>query len=109
MKVDKPWGHEIIWANSEKITGKVLHIKKGHRLSLQYHEKKEEGIDIVASVIVKCESYNFYIKCIDTCNKSDISEIYDTKLYWFDDKDNNLPHENPQWNEIKLELQVEDN
>lgn len=48
QRVDKPWGHEIIWANSEKITGKVLHIKKGHRLSLQYHEKKEEAVYVMS-------------------------------------------------------------
>ena len=45
-KVEKPWGHEIIWANSDRIAGKVLYIKKGHRLSLQYHEKKEEAPEI---------------------------------------------------------------
>ena len=46
-KVEKPWGHEIIWANSDRIAGKVLYIKKGHRLSLQYHEKKEEAIYVM--------------------------------------------------------------
>lgn len=43
-KVDKPWGHELVWAETENYVGKVLHIKKGHRLSLQYHEKKDETI-----------------------------------------------------------------
>ena len=46
-KVDKPWGYEIIWAASDRIAGKLLHIKKGHRLSLQYHEQKEEAIYVI--------------------------------------------------------------
>ena len=46
-KIEKPWGHEIIWANSNRIAGKVLYIKHGHRLSLQYHEKKEEAIYVM--------------------------------------------------------------
>lgn len=39
---DKPWGREIWFAHTKKYAGKILEIKKGHRYSLQYHEKKEE-------------------------------------------------------------------
>lgn len=46
-KVEKPWGHEIIWAETDKYVGKVLFIKRGERLSLQYHEIKEETIYVV--------------------------------------------------------------
>jgi mannose-6-phosphate isomerase len=45
-KVEKPWGHELIFAITEKYVGKVLHIKKGEALSLQYHNKKDETIHI---------------------------------------------------------------
>jgi mannose-6-phosphate isomerase len=45
-KVEKPWGHEIIWAHTEKYVGKVLFIKAGHALSLQYHEKKDETVHV---------------------------------------------------------------
>lgn len=38
----KPWGREIWFAHNDKYAGKILEIKKGHRYSLQYHEKKEE-------------------------------------------------------------------
>jgi mannose-6-phosphate isomerase-like protein (cupin superfamily) len=38
----KPWGEEIWFAHTRKYAGKILRIKKGHRYSLQYHEKKEE-------------------------------------------------------------------
>ena len=44
MKVEKPWGHEIIWSHCNKFVGKLLYIKKGHKLSRQYHKIKEETI-----------------------------------------------------------------
>ena len=43
-KIEKPWGHELLWAQTADYAGKVLHIKRGHKLSLQYHERKEETI-----------------------------------------------------------------
>lgn len=43
-KINKPWGHELIWAKTDRYVGKILFINKGHRLSFQYHEKKEETI-----------------------------------------------------------------
>jgi mannose-6-phosphate isomerase len=44
QRVEKPWGFELIWAKTDDYVGKMLHINKGHRLSLQYHEIKEETI-----------------------------------------------------------------
>ena len=41
-RVEKPWGHELIWAETARYVGKVLHIKAGQRLSRQFHNKKEE-------------------------------------------------------------------
>ena len=41
-RVEKPWGYELIWAETKDYVGKILHIKKGHQLSLQYHKVKEE-------------------------------------------------------------------
>ena len=43
-KVEKPWGHEMIWAVTDRYVGKVLHIKAGEKLSLQYHVKKDETV-----------------------------------------------------------------
>lgn len=40
--VDKPWGHELWFAHTDRYAGKLLHITKGHRLSMQYHERKDE-------------------------------------------------------------------
>ena len=45
-RVEKPWGHEIIWARTERYVGKVLHIKAGHALSLQYHRVKDETVHL---------------------------------------------------------------
>jgi len=43
-RVPKPWGEEIIFAETERYAGKILVVKKGEILSLQYHEKKEETL-----------------------------------------------------------------
>jgi len=43
-KVEKPWGHEIWWARTERYVGKILHVRKGESLSLQYHNVKDETI-----------------------------------------------------------------
>ena len=50
--VEKPWGHEEIWAETSRYAGKYLHIKRGHRLSRQYHEKKEETIRVISGVLI---------------------------------------------------------
>jgi mannose-6-phosphate isomerase len=42
-RVTKPWGHELIWAESEHYVGKILHVRAGHSISLQYHEIKHES------------------------------------------------------------------
>ncbi len=47
-RVDKPWGHELIWAHTEHYVGKVLVIEAGRRLSLQRHEIKDETILVMS-------------------------------------------------------------
>lgn len=42
-RVDKPWGHELIWALSDRYVGKVLFVKAGESLSLQFHREKDES------------------------------------------------------------------
>lgn len=49
--VDKPWGHELIWAHTDRYVGKILHVKAGESLSLQYHEHKDETIMVVSGKI----------------------------------------------------------
>lgn len=47
-RVDKPWGYELIWAHTSRYVGKILHINKGHRLSYQYHNIKDETIRLLS-------------------------------------------------------------
>jgi mannose-6-phosphate isomerase len=42
-RVEKPWGHELIWALTDTYCGKVLFVKAGHALSLQFHREKDES------------------------------------------------------------------
>lgn len=49
--IEKPWGFEIIWAKTDRYVGKILHINKSHRLSRQYHEKKEETIRVLSGIL----------------------------------------------------------
>jgi mannose-6-phosphate isomerase-like protein (cupin superfamily) len=42
-RVEKPWGHELIWALTDVYCGKLLFVKAGHSLSLQLHREKEES------------------------------------------------------------------
>ena len=57
--IDKPWGHEELWAQSSRYVGKILFIKKGHRLSRQYHEVKEETIMVLDGTLT-CEGGPYF-------------------------------------------------
>ena len=50
-RVNKPWGHEIIWSHCEKFVGKILCINNGHKLSRQYHVQKEETIFVLTGTL----------------------------------------------------------
>ncbi len=50
--VPKPWGHETIWAHTDRYVGKVLHIKAGHALSVQYHDRKDETVHLLSGELV---------------------------------------------------------
>jgi len=42
-RVEKPWGWELIWANADAYVGKVLFVRTGESLSLQFHREKDES------------------------------------------------------------------
>lgn len=42
-RVEKPWGWELVWAEADDYVGKVLFVRAGESLSLQYHERKDES------------------------------------------------------------------
>ena len=54
-RIDKPWGHEIIWAVTPDYVGKILHINAGHRLSKQYHQIKEETVYVLEGTLYNYE------------------------------------------------------
>jgi len=47
-RVEKPWGHELIWAHTDRYVGKVMVINSGKRISFQYHEAKDEWIHVLS-------------------------------------------------------------
>jgi quercetin dioxygenase-like cupin family protein len=50
-RVGKPWGHEIIWAHTDRYVGKILHVRRGESLSLQFHRLKEETIRVLSGLL----------------------------------------------------------
>ena len=42
-RVEKPWGYELIWAHGDAYVGKVLFVRAGESLSLQFHRQKDES------------------------------------------------------------------
>ncbi|MEQ1855978.1 MAG: cupin domain-containing protein [Longimicrobiales bacterium] len=51
-RVEKPWGHELIWADTDLYVGKILHVKAGEALSVQMHEKKDETMHLLRGEII---------------------------------------------------------
>jgi mannose-6-phosphate isomerase-like protein (cupin superfamily) len=47
-RVEKPWGHELIWAETDTYVGKILHVRAGEALSVQMHEVKDETLFLLA-------------------------------------------------------------
>ena len=58
QKTDKPWGYEILWAQTNEYVAKIMNIQAGHRMSLQYHEKKEETLYVMSGFLIVWESEN---------------------------------------------------
>jgi quercetin dioxygenase-like cupin family protein len=54
-RVEKPWGYELIWAETQNYVGKVLFIRAGHKLSKQYHQIKEETIYVCKGILYNYE------------------------------------------------------
>ncbi|HEX7223476.1 MAG TPA: hypothetical protein VF231_09490 [Candidatus Limnocylindrales bacterium] len=50
-RVDKPWGHELIWAHTDRYAGKVIVIEAGRRLSLQVHKHKDESVYVIGGLL----------------------------------------------------------
>jgi len=83
-KILKPWGHELIWAQTKDYVGKILFIKKGHRLSRQYHQKKEETILVKSGTLTveigRPEGGDF--KCL-TLGPDNVFHVYPQLVHRF--------------------------
>ena len=55
-KIDKPWGYEVVWAETDNYIAKIIFIAPGHRLSKQYHEKKEETVYVLEGTLVNIDA-----------------------------------------------------
>ena len=51
-RVEKPWGWELHWADTDLYVGKILHVNEGEALSLQYHERKDETICVLSGEMI---------------------------------------------------------
>lgn len=51
-RVSKPWGHELWFAHTDRYAGKLLYVNAGHRLSLQYHERKDESCYLLSGLLL---------------------------------------------------------
>ena len=51
-RVEKPWGYELVWASTQRYVGKILHVKAGHALSLQYHRVKDETLHVLSGELI---------------------------------------------------------
>jgi len=50
-RIEKPWGHELIWAETELYVGKILHVKAGEALSIQLHNQKDETMHLLSGEV----------------------------------------------------------
>jgi mannose-6-phosphate isomerase-like protein (cupin superfamily) len=58
-KTEKPWGFELLLAHTPKYAGKLIFVKKGYRLSLQYHKEKDESMYIYeGKALIEIEGYD---------------------------------------------------
>lgn len=51
-RVDKPWGHELWFAQTDRYAGKLLHVRAGQRLSVQFHEEKDETSYVLSGRVI---------------------------------------------------------
>jgi mannose-6-phosphate isomerase-like protein (cupin superfamily) len=60
-KTDKPWGYEILWAQTKDYVSKIMCIQPHQRMSLQYHDKKEETIYVMSGTVMLIEVSKNYL------------------------------------------------
>jgi mannose-6-phosphate isomerase len=51
-EVSKPWGNELWFAHTDRYAGKILRVRAGCRLSLQFHEEKDETSYVLSGRVI---------------------------------------------------------
>jgi mannose-6-phosphate isomerase len=51
-EVSKPWGSELWFAHTDRYAGKILRVRAGCRLSVQYHEAKDETSYVLSGRVI---------------------------------------------------------
>ena len=90
--VEKPWGHEEVWASTHRYAGKILFIKKGHRLSRQYHKVKEETIMVLEGILT-CEHGPYFegdTVYTEIMNPGDIFHVFPGTIHRFGAEDGDV-------------------
>lgn len=85
-KIEKPWGYEILWAKTDKYVGKLLFIRAGHRLSKQYHEKKEETVFVLKGPLYNYDAEDNVTKLVS----GDSLHILPNQIHRFGAADTNV-------------------
>ena len=99
-RVEKPWGYELIWADTEHYVGKILHVDEGEQLSLQYHEVKDEtlylstgllelelgkGDDLVAQVMKPGDAQHISPGTVHRMRAIETSDVFEVSTPHLDD------------------------
>ncbi len=71
-RVEKPWAYEIWWAHTERYAGKILHVDAGHRLSLQYHEVKDETCYVLSGKLLVVQGDSIDDLSVRTVSEGDV-------------------------------------
>lgn len=101
--VYKPWGYETIWAKNTKYAGKILYINAGHRLSLQYHEVKDESIYVLEGKLKLHINYDTLI-----LNPGDSYRIEPKMVHRFEALDEDVKLVEVSTSELNDVIRVED-
>ena len=67
-RVEKPWGYELIFAKTAHYVGKILHVRKGESLSLQYHKEKEETLYCASGRVRLFVQQEDHSRSLDFCS-----------------------------------------
>jgi len=106
--VEKPWGSEEIWAKTENYVGKILNIHPHKKLSLQYHEKKEETIRVLDGILFLHHNNSEGNLTISPLGPGEIFHVSPNTIHRFEARDSQVTLLEVSTTEIDDVVRVED-